>query len=75
MQGQCFLTRLADDFCIGCALEADARRVMEVVPKRFARFRLTMHPEKTVVIAFKRPPSRDPSAGGQGSFDLLGFTH
>jgi hypothetical protein len=47
MQGQCFLTRFADDFIIGCALEADARRVMEVLPKRFARFRLTIHPEKT----------------------------
>ncbi len=33
---------------IGCELEADARRVMEVLPKRFTRFRLTMHPEKTV---------------------------
>ncbi len=75
MQGQCFLTRFADDFIIGCALEADARRVREVLPKRFARFRLTMHPEKTVLIAFKRPPSRDQSAGGTGTFDFLGFTH
>ena len=75
MKGRCFLTRFADDFIIGCALEADARRVREVLPKRFARFRLTMHPEKTVLIAFKRPPSRDPSAGGTGTFDFLGFTH
>ena len=28
MQGRCFLTRFADDCIIGCALEADARRVM-----------------------------------------------
>ena len=75
MQGRCFLTRFADDCIIGCELEADARRVMEVWPKRFARFRLTMHPEKTALIAFKMPPSREPSVGGQGSFDLLGFTH
>ena len=75
MQGRCFLTRFADDCIIGCALEADARRVMEVLPKRFARFRLTIHPEKTVLIAFKRPPSRDQSAGGTGTFDFLGFTH
>jgi RNA-directed DNA polymerase len=75
MQGQCLLTRFADDFIIGCTLEADARRVMAVLPKRFARFRLTIHPEKTVLIAFKRPPSRDPSAGGTGTFDFLGFTH
>ena len=75
MQGRCFVTRFADDCIIGFELEADARRVMEVLPRRFARFRLTMHPEKTVLTAFKRPPSRNQSAGGTGTFDLLGFTH
>jgi group II intron reverse transcriptase/maturase len=75
MKGRCFLTRFADDVLIGCALEADARRVLEVVPKRFARFRLPMHPEKTALIACKRPPSRVPSVGGQGSFAFLGFPH
>jgi RNA-directed DNA polymerase len=75
MQGRCFLTRFADDCIIGCELEADARRVMAVLPKRFARFRLTMHPDKTALMAFKRPPSREPSARGTGSFDCLGFTH
>jgi group II intron reverse transcriptase/maturase len=75
MKGQCLRTRFADDCIIGCALEADARRVMDVLPKRFARFRRTMHPEKTASIAFKPPPSREPSARGTGSFDFLGLTH
>ena len=75
MQGRCFVTRFADDFIIGCASEADARRVMAVLPKRFHRFKLTIHPEKTALIAFKRPPSREHSARGTGSFDFLGFTH
>jgi RNA-directed DNA polymerase len=75
MKGRCFLTRFADDFIVGCELEADARRVMTVLPKRFARFRLTIHPEKTALIAFKQPPSQEPSARGTGSFDFLGFTH
>ena len=75
MQGRCFVTRFADDCIIGFELEADAHRVMEVLPKRFARFRLTIPPEKTVLTAFKRPPSRDQSAGGKGTFDFLGFTH
>ena len=74
MPGRCFVTRFADDCIIGCALEADARRVMEVLPRRFARFRLTMHPDKTVLTAFKRP-RRNPSAGGKGTFDFLGLTH
>ena len=75
MKGRCFLIRFADDFIIGCELEADARRVMEVLPKRFDRFSLTIHPEKTVLIAFQRPPSRESSAPGKGTFDFLGFTH
>ena len=74
MQGRCFLSRFADDFIIGCECEADARRILEVLPKRFTRFRLTMHPEQTALIAFKRPPSRNQSAGGTGTFDFLGFT-
>jgi len=75
MKGRCFLTRFADDFIIGFELEADARRVMAVLPKRFNRFGLTIHPEKTVLIEFKKPSSRDPSAKGKGTFDFLGFTH
>jgi hypothetical protein len=67
--------RFAEDCLIGCAHEADARRVMEVLPKRVSRFSLTIHPEQTALMAFKRPPSRDQAGGGTGTFDLLGFTH
>ena len=55
MKGQCFLIRFADDFVIGCALEGDARRIMAVLPKRFARFGLRIHPTKTALIAFRKP--------------------
>jgi len=75
MKGRGFVMRFADDCIIGYELEADARRVMAVVPKRCNRFSLTIHPEKTVLMEFKRPPSRDKSAGGTGSFDFRGFTH
>jgi RNA-directed DNA polymerase len=75
MQGRGFVTRFAEDGIIGCELEADARRVMAIWPKRFNRFSLPMHPEKTALMAFKRPPSREASAGGTGSFDFLGLTH
>jgi hypothetical protein len=59
--------------------EDDARRVMEVLPKRFARYGLTLHPDKTRLVAFKRPDDdgRDDDDGGgnaSGSFDFLGFT-
>jgi len=75
MKGRCFLTRFADDFIIGFEEEADAHRVMEVLPKRFGRFSLTIHPEKTVLVEFKKPPCRERSANGKGTFDFLGFTH
>jgi RNA-directed DNA polymerase len=74
-QGRGFLRRLADDCIIGCECEAEARRILDVLPQRFPRFRLTMHPEKTALMAFKRPPSRHPSAGGTGTFAFLGLTH
>lgn len=72
MKGACFLIRFADDFVIGCEREEDARRIMEVLPKRFARFRLTIHPQKTRLVNFQ-PPGK--GEGGDGTFDFLGFTH
>jgi hypothetical protein len=75
MQGRCFLRRFADDCVIGCAREADARRIIAVLPKRFARFGLRMHPEKTALMAFRKPDARQGPAHGNGTFDFLGLTH
>ena len=81
MRGRAFLVRYADDFVLVFSHEEDARRVLEVLPKRFARYGLTVHPDKTRLVRFKRPrkPSRDSDDGPKverpGSFDLLGFTH
>lgn len=78
LRGEAFLIRYADDFVIVCALEQDARRVMQVLPKRLGRYGLTIHPDKTRLLDFNRPRSRPPqSGGGRGpeTFDLLGFTH
>jgi hypothetical protein len=75
LQGRCCVTRCADDCIIGCELAADACRVRAVLPKRFHRFKLTLHPDKTAFIAFKQPPRQAPSARGTGSFAFLGFIH
>jgi group II intron reverse transcriptase/maturase len=90
MRGRVFIVRFADDFVIGCELEADARRLMEVLPKRFSKYGLTIHPEKTKLIEFGRPrkgppgprqpnprQGSNPAGGtstGNGTFDFLGFT-
>ena len=77
LKGRAHLIRYADDFVIGFAEEADARRVMRVLPKRFGRHGLDLHPEKTRLIPFRQPSARrgGERGGGPGSFDFLGFTH
>jgi len=80
MRGRAFLIRYADDFVIGFQNEHDAHRVMDVVPKRFGRVGLTVHPTKTKLVPFRQPPYRARSRrelrdNRPGTFDLLGFTH
>lgn len=71
--GGAFLIRYADDAVLCFACEADARRVLEVLPKRLSKYGLTLHPEKTRLVRFEHP--RDKGGPGPGTFDLLGFTH
>ncbi len=83
LRGRASLVRYADDFVMVFACEGDARRVMEVLPKRFGKYGLTLHPDKTRLVEFTRPASKPPAeernggrgAGQPGTFDLLGFTH
>ena len=80
LKGRAFLIRFADDFVIGFEQEEDARRVWDVLPQRLAKYGLSIHPEKTRLVDFRRPPHRPPSGasgghGTSGAFDLLGFTH
>jgi len=76
LQGRGFLVRYADDFVLGFERESDARRMMEVLPKRFAKFGLRLHPGKTRIVRFNRPPRDGDMRTAHGdSFDFLGFTH
>lgn len=78
LKSKTFLVRYADDAVLGFAREDDARRVMAVLARRFAKYGLTLHPEKTKLIRFKRPTPKDRPRGGPGverTFDFLGFTH
>lgn len=72
LKGRATLVRYADDFVLVFEQETDARRVFDVLPKRFEKHGLQIHPEKTRLVHFKRPRG-DESPTGQ--FDLLGFTH
>jgi len=74
LRGTAFLIRYADDFVVVFSDHDDALRVQEVLPKRFARFGLTLHPTKTRLVPFRmnKEGSDEPPPG---SFDFLGFTH
>jgi group II intron reverse transcriptase/maturase len=75
--GRVFLIRYADDFVLGFTSEADARRLLELLPQRFAKYGLTIHPDKTRLVRFRPGPvGRNSSDSPQpGTCDFLGFTH
>jgi RNA-directed DNA polymerase len=75
MRGLVRLIRYADDFVIAFEIESEARWVAEELPKRFERYGLSLHPDKTRLLFFGRPPSVQRKGGGPASFDFLGFTH
>ena len=70
LKGKSFIVRYADDCVLGFTDKSDAERVMAVLPKRFAKYGLTLHPEKTKLIDLN-----DKQGGNGRSFDFLGFTH
>lgn len=76
--GDVIIVRWADDFIVGFEHEQDARRFLDELRERFARFGLELHPDKTRLIEFGRHAARDRAARGLGkpeTFDFLGFTH
>jgi len=73
LKGKGFLIRYADDGLLCFENEEDARRVMEVLPKRFEKYGLTIHPEKTRLVMFVRPESEPLEK--RETFSFLGFMH
>jgi hypothetical protein len=73
-RGRVILWRYADDFIIGCELEEEARRIKEVLPKRFAKYGLEINAEKTKLVDFGRPQRRT-DGRKPGTFSFLGFVH
>jgi hypothetical protein len=50
---------------------------MAVLPKRFGKYGLTVHPDKTRLVPFCKPEGERKASDGKGpgTFDFLGFTH
>ncbi len=80
LRGRAVLIRYADDIAMVFANERDARRVLEVLPKRLEKFGLKHHPDKTRLVPFQPPAADrddDPNNSGtrSSSFEMLGFVH
>ena len=78
LKGEAHEVRYADDAILCFQYREDAEKVLEVLPMRFAKFGLTLHPEKTRLIAFGRFAKEEAKKQGKkkpDTFDFLGFTH
>lgn len=71
LAGKSALIRYADDFVLVFQHQADAERVLAVLPKRFGKYGLQLQATKTRLVDF-RPPDR---ASLSQSFQFLGLTH
>lgn len=73
LRGRAQLVRYADDLVLAFSSQYDAKRVYAVLPKRFGKYGLTLHPDKTRLLDFRRTDRGNPTE--PASFDFLGFTH
>jgi group II intron reverse transcriptase/maturase len=76
--GEVMIVRFADDFVAGFEHKGDARQFLADLRKRFARFGLELHPDKTRLLQFGRFAAERRAERGLGrpeTFDYLGFTH
>lgn len=77
-RGDVVVVRFADDFVVGFEHRGEAERFLADLRERFARFGLTLHPDKTRLIEFGRHADRNRRDRGDGkpeTFNFLGFTH
>ena len=78
LRGEAYESRYVDDFILCFQYREDAERVLAALTKRFEKYGLALHPEKTRLLEFGRSAlakSEEPGGKKPGSFDFLGFTH
>jgi len=76
--GEVLVIRYADDAVLGFQSHAEAKRFLEQLQERLAKFGLELHPEKTRLIEFGRYATERRKRRGlrrPETFDFLGFTH
>ncbi len=75
--GTCVLVRYADDFVCLVQHRQDAESLEKLLRERFAKFGLTLHPDKTRTLSLGRSERENARREGRKphTFDFLGFTH
>jgi retron-type reverse transcriptase len=65
-KGDMIIVRYADDIVLGFEHEAEARRFLDAMHERLGDFALTLHPDKTRLIAFGRFAAANRKRAGLG---------
>ena len=76
--GDVIVVRFCDDVVVGFQYQQDAEGFLEALRKRFRKFNLELHEDKTRLIEFGRFAVQNRKRQGKGkpeTFDFLGFTH
>ena len=76
--GDVIMVRYADDIVMGFQNKAEAESFLQALQKRFNKFGLELHQDKTRLIEFGRFAIENRASRGLGkpeTFDFLGFTH
>jgi group II intron reverse transcriptase/maturase len=77
-RGDVVVVRYADDFVLGFQHKGEAKRCLELLHERFAKFGLKLHETKTRLIEFGRFAEANRAKRGERrpeTFEFLGFTH
>jgi hypothetical protein len=77
LRGRSALVRFADDAILAFETYHDAKRVLDVLGKRFGRYGLRLHPTKTRFVDFRftRPDGKQHPETDGTTFTFLGFCH
>jgi len=77
LKGEAYEIRFPDDAILCFQHREDAEKVLEVLPRRFEKYGMTLHPEKTRLIEFGRSAAKNARKQGKkpATFNFLGFVH
>src|SRR5215510_12598493 len=70
LEGGAVMVRYADDIVALFKCKQDAERFLKALPERFGRYGLTLHPDKTRLVPFRRPDRVDSDDDHPGTFNF-----